>query len=78
MPERATASPSQAYAEGVATGEWNAKDATLEAALAAMQAGGTHFALVVDDERTVGAAMLEDVVERLIGEVKDAATVSRG
>lgn len=55
-----------------------AKDATLEAALAAMQAGGTHFALVVDDERTVGAAMLEDVVERLIGEVKDAATVSRG
>ena len=55
-----------------------AKDATLEATLAAMQAGGTHFALVTDGEQTVGAAMLEDVVERLIGEVKDAATVSRG
>ncbi len=55
-----------------------AKDATLEATLAAMQSGGTHFALVTDGEQTVGAAMLEDVVERLIGEVKDAATVSRG
>ncbi|MHA6513830.1 hemolysin family protein [Tessaracoccus sp. Z1128] len=55
-----------------------AKDATLEATLAAMQAGGTHFALVTEGEETVGAAMLEDVVERLIGEVKDAATVSRG
>ncbi|MBB1511632.1 HlyC/CorC family transporter [Tessaracoccus sp. MC1679] len=54
-----------------------AKDATLEATLAAMQAGGTHFALVIDGEQTVGAAMLEDVVERLIGEVKDAATVAR-
>ncbi len=55
-----------------------AKETTLEAALAAMQAGGTHFALVVDGDETIGAAMLEDVVERLIGEVKDAATVSRG
>ncbi|HSO70696.1 MAG TPA: hemolysin family protein [Arachnia sp.] len=55
-----------------------AKDSTLEAALAAMQAGGTHFAMVIDGGETVGAAMLEDVVERLIGEVKDAATVSRG
>ncbi len=53
------------------------KDATLEAALATMQAGGTHFSLVVDGGETIGAAMLEDVVERLIGEVRDAATVSR-
>ncbi len=52
-----------------------AKDATLEATLAVMQAGGTHFALVVDGENTIGAAMLEDVVERLIGEVRDAAQV---
>ena len=55
-----------------------AKDATLEATLAAMQAGGTHFALVVDGDTTIGAAMLEDVVEQLIGEVKDAAQVPRG
>ncbi|MGM0385811.1 MAG: hemolysin family protein [Actinomycetota bacterium] len=54
-----------------------ARDATLEATLAAMQAGGTHFALVVDGQETIGAAMLEDVVERLIGEVKDATQVPR-
>ena len=48
------------------------KDATLEATLASMQAGGTHFALVVDGDQPIGAAMLEDVVERLIGEVSEA------
>ncbi len=53
------------------------KDATLESALASMQAGGTHFAVVTDDDELVGAAMLEDVVERLIGEVEDAAQVPR-
>ncbi len=54
------------------------QNATLEVALKTMQASGTHFAVVVDDSETpVGAAMLEDVVERLIGEVKDAAQVSR-
>lgn len=53
------------------------KDATLEAALTAMQAGGTHFALVVDGGETIGAAMLEDVVERLIGEVRDEAQTPR-
>ncbi len=48
------------------------KGATLEETLASMQAGGTHFALVVDDDQPVGAATLEDVVERLIGEIGDA------
>jgi CBS domain containing-hemolysin-like protein len=49
-------------------------DAPLDDALAAMQARGTHVALVTGpDGSVVGAAMLEDVVERLIGEVADAA-----
>ena len=52
-------------------------DATLEVALKTMQAGGTHFAVVTDSDTPVGAAMLEDVIERLVGEVKDAAQVSR-
>ncbi|RMB57771.1 hemolysin family protein [Tessaracoccus antarcticus] len=53
------------------------REATLEVALKTMQAGGTHFAVVTDSDVPVGAAMLEDVVERLIGEVSDAAQVSR-
>ncbi|MGO1384663.1 MAG: hemolysin family protein [Arachnia sp.] len=53
------------------------KDATLETALKTMQAGGTHFAVVMDSDTAVGAAMLEDVIERLIGEVEDAAQESR-
>ncbi|WP_265521624.1 hemolysin family protein [Oerskovia flava] len=46
---------------------------TLEDALSAMQARGAHVALVTKDGAVVGAAMLEDVVERLVGEVADAA-----
>ena len=53
------------------------KDATLETALKTMQAGGTHFAVVTESGTPVGAAMLEDVIERLIGEVEDAAQESR-
>lgn len=45
--------------------------------MSAMQAGGTHFALVVDGEETIGAAILEDVVERAIGEVRDVAQLPR-
>ncbi|PKQ26554.1 MAG: hypothetical protein CVT64_05690 [Actinobacteria bacterium HGW-Actinobacteria-4] len=45
----------------------------LDSALAAMQALGAHVALVTSDGKPMGAAMLEDVVERLIGEVVDAA-----
>ncbi|WP_062072657.1 hemolysin family protein [Demequina sediminicola] len=47
-------------------------DASLESALTAMQARGTHIALVVKDDTIIGAAMLEDVIERLVGEVVDA------
>lgn len=48
-------------------------DASLEEALTAMQSRGTHIAMVRDgDGEIVGAAMLEDVIERLIGEVVDA------
>ncbi|WP_430868614.1 hemolysin family protein [Demequina aurantiaca] len=48
-------------------------DDSLEEALTAMQARGTHIAMVRDSEGTVvGAAMLEDVIERLVGEVVDA------
>jgi CBS domain containing-hemolysin-like protein len=46
--------------------------ASLESALTAMQVRGTHLALVVSDGEPVGMAMLEDVVERLVGEVVDA------
>ncbi|MDN4476239.1 hemolysin family protein [Demequina sp. SYSU T00192] len=50
-------------------------EASLEEALSAMQAKGTHLALVRDPEtdEVLGAAMLEDVIERLVGEVVDAA-----
>jgi CBS domain containing-hemolysin-like protein len=37
-----------------------------------MQVRGTHIALVSDGDEVIGAAMLEDVVERLVGEVVDA------
>jgi CBS domain containing-hemolysin-like protein len=49
-------------------------EASLEEALTAMQARGTHLALVRDPEsrEVLGAAMLEDVIERLVGEVVDA------
>ncbi len=53
------------------------RDATLEEALKTMQVKGTHFAVITGAGEPVGAAMLEDVVERLIGEVADAAQVPR-
>lgn len=54
-------------------------DTSLEEALTAMQARGTHIALVRDDDGDViGAAMLEDVIERLVGEVVDAGQVVVG
>lgn len=45
----------------------------LDSALSAMQALGAHVALVSRQGQVIGAAMLEDVVERLVGEVADAA-----
>jgi CBS domain containing-hemolysin-like protein len=54
-------------------------EASLEEALVAMQARGTHIAMVRSNEgEVVGAAMLEDVIERLVGEVVDAAQVVTG
>jgi len=46
----------------------------VEEALATMQRAGTHLARVVDDEqgRTLGVLFLEDVLEELVGEVRDA------
>jgi CBS domain containing-hemolysin-like protein len=48
-------------------------DLALDTALGAMQSVGAHVAMVTHDGEVTGAAMLEDVVERLIGEVADAA-----
>ncbi|MBX9245450.1 HlyC/CorC family transporter [Actinotalea ferrariae] len=44
----------------------------VEAALAAMQRSGTHLARVVDDAVVVGVVFLEDILEELVGEVRDA------
>ncbi len=46
-------------------------DTSLDEALGAMQARGAHMATVTVAGEIVGAAMLEDVVERLVGEVSD-------
>ncbi len=49
-------------------------DDTLVSALQTLQAKGAHMARVVDDEGTVlGVATLEDVIEELVGEIRDAA-----
>lgn len=50
----------------------------LDETLARMQARGAHLARVVDGEATVGIAMLEDVIEHLVGEVADAAHRTSG
>nr|WP_210728370.1 hemolysin family protein [Cellulomonas septica] len=44
----------------------------VEDALAAMQRSGAHLARVDDDDRTVGVVFLEDILEELVGEVRDA------
>ena len=47
---------------------------TLVNALQILQAQGAHMARVVDDEgRELGVATLEDVIEELVGEIRDAA-----
>ena len=47
---------------------------TLVSALQTLQGKGAHMARVVDDEgRVLGVATLEDVIEELVGEIRDAA-----
>jgi CBS domain containing-hemolysin-like protein len=47
-------------------------DATLEDALFAMQRARLHLAIVTDaDGRTLGLATLEDVLEALVGDIRD-------
>jgi magnesium and cobalt exporter, CNNM family len=47
---------------------------TLVKALQVLQAEGAHMARVLDDSDTViGVATLEDVIEELVGEIRDAA-----
>ena len=49
-------------------------DDTLHDALETLQRRGAHLARVVDAEgRTLGLATLEDVIEELVGEIRDAA-----
>jgi CBS domain containing-hemolysin-like protein len=46
---------------------------TLRSALATMQTAGAHLARILDpDGQPVGVAALEDVLEQLVGEVRDA------
>ncbi|HEX5331562.1 MAG TPA: hemolysin family protein [Cellulomonas sp.] len=47
-------------------------EAEVEDALAAMQASGSHLARVDDGGRVVGVVFLEDIIEELVGEVRDA------
>jgi CBS domain containing-hemolysin-like protein len=46
-------------------------DAEVEDALAAMQRSGVHLARVDDGGRCVGVVFLEDILEELVGEVRD-------
>lgn len=56
-----------------------ANDDSLRRALAGMQARGAHMARVVDSAGggVVGVAMLEDILEELVGEVVDAGQLTR-
>ena len=49
-------------------------DELLHDALETLQRRGAHMARVVDGEgSTLGVATLEDVIEELVGEIRDAA-----
>ena len=56
-----------------------AVDATVEDALADMQKSGLHVARVMGPEGgTHGVLFLEDVIEQLVGEIRDATQARRG
>ncbi|WP_310963852.1 hemolysin family protein [Nocardioides terrisoli] len=51
-----------------------AADANLGQALTVLQAKGAHLALALDEDgSTLGVATLEDVIEELVGEIRDAS-----
>lgn len=52
-------------------------DEALPEVLAAMRKAGAHLGRVVDGGRTTGVVALEDVLEKLIGDVRDAAAERR-
>ncbi|WP_062302683.1 hemolysin family protein [Demequina subtropica] len=49
-----------------------AYEAEVESALALMRRSGAHVAAVVRDGETVGMVFLEDILEELVGEVRDS------
>ena len=50
-----------------------AADDDLRRTLGVMQAGRAQFAAVADGGRVVGVVALEDILEELVGEIRDAA-----
>jgi CBS domain containing-hemolysin-like protein len=44
----------------------------LRTTLQAMQAGGAQFAAVTEDGAVLGVVALEDILEELVGEIRDA------
>lgn len=53
-------------------------DAEVESVLSAMQASATHLAQVHEDGRLVGVVFLEDILEELVGEVRDSMQRRKG
>ena len=49
-----------------------APDAQVETALALMRRSGAHIAAVREGESTLGVIFLEDIIEELVGEVRDS------
>jgi CBS domain containing-hemolysin-like protein len=55
-----------------------AADTKLHEILALLQRTGAHLALVVDGGQPLGIVALEDVLEELVGEVRDATRRTGG